>query len=29
VLNRNGLKIGIFGIAGDDWIGILSEFVEG
>lgn len=27
ILEKNGLKIGIFGIAGDDWIGILSQFV--
>jgi hypothetical protein len=25
----NGLKVGIFGVAGEDWISILSEEYEG
>ena len=29
IIQRGGLKIGIFGVAGEDWIGILAEFAEG
>ena len=26
IISRFGLKIGVFGIAGQDWVGILSDF---
>ncbi len=28
IVEKNGLKIGVFGVAGADWIGILAEFAE-
>lgn len=28
IIEKAGLRIGVYGVAGEDWIGILAEFAE-